>query len=91
MTKLCHKRDLLNVRAVCRNFNEICEPIIYRFLVQEILTRRHFHLHRAVSSRRMNSILRLIEDGAPVTQKMKRGRLRYTLHREMVMLLVLRL
>jgi hypothetical protein len=73
MTKLGHKRDLLNVRTVCRNFNEICEPIIYRFLIQEILTRRHFHLHRAVSSRRMNSILRLIEDGAPVTQKNEEG------------------
>lgn len=73
MTKLCHERDLLNVRAVCRDFNELCEPMIYRFLVQEILNRRHFHLHRAVSSRRMNSILRLIEDGAPVTQKNAEG------------------
>lgn len=73
MTKLCHERDILNVRAVCRDFNELCEPIIYRFLVQEILTRRHFHLHRAVSSRRMNLILRLIEDGAPVTQRNAEG------------------
>lgn len=56
-----------------RNFSEICEPIIYRFLVDEILTRRHFHLHRAVSSRRMNTIVRLIDDGAPVTQENAEG------------------
>lgn len=68
VTKLCHKKDIINLRAVSRKFNEICEPIIYRLLAQEIVTRRHFHLHRAVSSRRMSSILRLIQNGASLTQ-----------------------